>query len=388
MNTVRLGIIGLGNMGTGHLRDYMNGVHKNMEITAICDIDPTKIENAKNILKNENIHSFLTSDEIIKSGLVDAVLIATPHYDHPTIAIAAFEAGLHVLSEKPAGVYTKAVREENEAAAKSGKVFGIMYNQRTRLAWQKLREMIQSGELGEMKRAVWIITEWYRTQTYYNSGGWRATWGGEGGGVLLNQCPHNIDLMQWVCGVPKRVRASAYYGKYHNIEVEDDVTAYFEYENGATGLFITTTGECPGTNRFEYTGDKGKVIIEGDTLTYVKLDGSVSDFTANSPEGFGRLKGETTVTDYSSGGQHAEILNNFVDAILNGTPLLAPGCEGINGLSISNAMHMSSWTNDWVDLPIDEDKFYAMLQEKIKTSTFVKEVGESKVVDVSGTFGN
>ncbi|MBE7034018.1 MAG: Gfo/Idh/MocA family oxidoreductase [Ruminococcaceae bacterium] len=388
MNTVRLGIIGLGNMGTSHLRDYMKGAHKNMEITAICDIDPAKIENAKNILKNENIPSFLSSDEIIKSGLVDAVLIATPHYDHPTIAIAAFEAGLHVLSEKPAGVYTKAVREENEAAAKSGKVFGIMYNQRTRLAWQKLREMVQNGELGEMKRAVWIITEWYRTQSYYNSGGWRATWGGEGGGVLLNQCPHNIDLMQWVCGVPKRVRASAYYGKYHNIEVEDDVTAYFEYENGATGLFITTTGECPGTNRFEYTGDKGKVIIEGDTLTYVKLDGSVSEFTANSPEGFGRLKGETTVTDYPSGGQHSEVLNNFVDAILNGTPLLAPGCEGINGLSISNAMHMSSWTNDWVDLPIDEDKFYEMLQEKIKTSTFVKEVVETKVVDVSGTFGN
>ncbi len=388
MNTVRLGIIGLGNMGSGHIRDYMNGAHKNMEITAICDVDPAKIENAKKSLKNENIPSFLSSDEIIKSGLVDAVLIATPHYDHPTIAIAAFEAGLHVLSEKPAGVYTKAVREENEAAAKSGKVFGIMYNQRTRPAWQKLREMVQSGELGEMKRAVWIITEWYRTQTYYNSGGWRATWGGEGGGVLLNQCPHNIDLMQWVCGVPKRVRASAYYGKYHNIEVEDDVTAYYEYENGATGLFITTTGECPGTNRFEFTGDKGKVIIEGDTLTYVKLDGSVSDFTANSPEGFGRLKGETTVTDYGNGGGHAEILNNFVDAILNGTPLLAPGCEGINGLSISNAMHMSSWTNDWVDLPIDEDKFYEMLQEKIKASTFVKEVVESKVVDVSGTFGN
>ena len=388
MDKVRLGLIGIGNMGGAYVKSHCHANPEKFELTAICDIKQERIDAAKEILGKPDFPSFLNSDDLINSGLVDAIIIATPHYDHPKIAIKAFEAGLHVLSEKPAGVYTKAVREENEAAAKSGKVFGIMYNQRTRPAWQKLREMVQSGELGEMKRAVWIITEWYRTQTYYNSGGWRATWGGEGGGVLLNQCPHNIDLMQWVCGVPKRVRASAYYGKYHNIEVEDDVTAYYEYENGATGLFITTTGECPGTNRFEYTADKGKVIIEGDTLTYVKLDGSVSEFTANSPEGFGRLKGETTVTDYPNGGGHAEILNNFVDAILNGTPLLAPGCEGINGLSISNAMHMSSWTNDWVDLPIDEDKFYEMLQEKIKASTFVKEVVESKVVDVSGTFGN
>ncbi|MBQ6809112.1 MAG: Gfo/Idh/MocA family oxidoreductase [Clostridia bacterium] len=386
MQKVRLGLIGLGNMGTSHINNYLAGKNPKIEITAICDIDPNKLENGKKLL-GKDVHSYLSADKLIESGDVDAVLIATPHYDHPTIAIKAFNSGLHVLSEKPAGVYTKAVREANEVAGKSGKVFGIMYNQRTRPAFQKLREMIKNGELGEMKRAVWIITDWYRTQAYYNSGGWRATWGGEGGGVLLNQCPHNIDLMQWVCGIPKRVRASAYYGKYHDIEVEDDVTSYYEYENGATGLFITTTGEFPGTNRFEYTGDKGKVIIEGDKMTYVKIEQSVTDFTKNSTEGFGRMKTEVEVYEFSEGGAHPEIINNFADAILEGASLLSPGCEGINGLTISNAMHLSSWIDDWVEIPLDEDKFYEMLQEKIKNSTYVKKDVVETVSDLSKTFG-
>lgn len=385
MDKVRLGVIGLGNMGSGHVKDNAAGCHREVEITAVCDIDPVRLEERKGLVGHE-VAAFTSSDKLIESGLVDAVLIATPHYFHPTIAIAAFNHGLNVLSEKPAGVYTKAVREEIEVAKKSGKVFGIMYNQRTRPSFQKLREMIHNGELGEMRRAVWIITDWYRTQAYYNSGGWRATWAGEGGGVLLNQCPHQIDLMQWVCGVPKRVRAFAYYGKYHDIEVEDDVTAYYEYENGATGLFITTTGEYPGTNRFEYTGDKGKVIIEEDKMTYTKLSCSTKESTCGSVKGFDKPQQSTEVINFPGGGGHQEIVNNFADAILHGAKLLAPGEDGIRGLTVSNAMHMSSWTDDWVNIPFDEDRYYAMLQEKIKSSKNAKKNVTNTVEDVKGTF--
>ncbi len=389
MDTVRLGIIGLGNMGYSHIKNYTSGKLKNVKITAICDIDEHQLSTVKKVFDHD-VNAYTSSHDLICSGDVDAILIATPHYFHPTIAIDGFKNGLHVLTEKPAGVYTKAVREMNEAAMTSGRVFGIMYNQRTNPAYQKLKSMLENGELGQMTRAVWIITDWYRTQAYYNSGDWRATWAGEGGGVLLNQCPHQIDLMQWICGVPKRVFTQAKFGKYHNIEVEDDVTAVYEYENGVTGLFMTTTGEYPGTNRFEVSGDLGKVVIEGGKFVHYKNNTSVSEYTHNSEL---RYEGpKHTVEEFvfnSNGEQHSGILNNFVDCILNGTPLLAPGIEGIRGLTVSNAMHLSAWTNDWVDIPFDEDKYYDILKEKIATSKYVKQEAAARLTeDLSGTYSN
>jgi Oxidoreductase family, C-terminal alpha/beta domain. len=275
----------------------------------------------------------------------------------------------------------------NEVAQKTDRVFGIMYNQRTNPLYQKMRDLVQSGELGELKRTNWIITNWYRSQSYYDSGGWRATWAGEGGGVLLNQCPHNLDLWQWICGMPIRVRAFCGYGKYHNIEVEDDVTAYVEYENGATGVFITSTADAPGTNRFEITGDRGKLVAEEGKLTFWRLRESEREFNKRYKGGFGQpecwkceipLSGKETA--------HKGITTNWVNAILKGTPLLAPGLEGINGLTISNAMHLSSWLDDWVELPLDENLFYEKLQERIRNSNFKKEVSETKTLDVEGTY--
>lgn len=260
MDKVRFGVVGLGNMGSGHTRNLFEGKIPGAVLTAVCDIKPDRLDWARGIC-GDSVAYFADSHEMIKSGLVDAVMIATPHYFHPIIGIDAFENGLNVLSEKPIGVYTKSIYPFMEAAKKSGKAFGIMYNQRTNKLYQKMREMVKDGSLGELKRCVWIITDWYRTQAYYNSGGWRATWAGEGGGVLLNQCPHNLDLWQWIFGMPSSIYANCEYGKYHDIEVEDDVTAMAKYPNGATGVFITTTGEIPRNNRLEITGSKGEARI-------------------------------------------------------------------------------------------------------------------------------
>jgi predicted dehydrogenase len=385
MDKVRLGIIGIGNMGTGHLEYLLKGEVPNAEVTAVCDIDPKRLQWARERL-GEKVQLFEDVDALLDSDAVEAVIVATPHYYHPPMAIKALKKGLHVLIEKPAGVYTKQVREMNEVAKKTDKVFGIMYNQRTNPLYQKVKDLIESGEIGELRRTNWIITNWYRSQSYYNSGGWRATWAGEGGGVLLNQDPHQLDLWQWTCGMPKRVRAFCYYGKYHDIEVEDDVTAYVEYENGATGLFITTTGEAPGTNRFEISGDKGKLVIEDGKLTFYRLRVSERQFNKEYTGGFGQpecWKCDVPVSGVAT--EHAGITRNFVDAILKGTPLLAPGIEGIRGLTLSNAMHLSSWTDSWVDLPINEDLYYEKLQEKIKSSNFKKEVKDTKL-DVKGTY--
>ena len=385
MDKVRIGIIGIGGMGSIHASYLIKDEIAQAELTAVCDINPERLKWAKENL-GDKVRVFDNAELFFASRAMDAVMIATPHYFHSPLAIRALELGYHVMTEKPAGVYTRQVREMNDAANKSDKVFGIMYNQRTNPLYQKVRDLVSSGELGEIKRTNWIITNWYRSQSYYDSGGWRATWAGEGGGVLLNQDPHQLDLWQWMCGVPTRVRAFCSFGKYHNIEVEDDVTAYVEYENGATGLFVTSTGETPGTNRFEISANRGKLVIEDNKLTFWRLRVPERQFNAEYKGGFGEpecwkcdipIRGKAT--------DHQGITTNWVQAILKGTPLLAPGIEGINGLQISNAMHLSAWTDAWVNIPVDEDLYYNKLQEVIKSSTFEK-TSAGKTLDVKGTY--
>ncbi|MBS4210192.1 Gfo/Idh/MocA family oxidoreductase [Bacillus sp. FJAT-50079] len=370
MEKVKVGVIGLGNMGASHAKILFDGKVEGAALAAVCDARPEQGEWARDLF-GEEVQVFSAIDDFFNDADIDGVLIATPHYSHPELAIRAFENGLHVLCEKPVGVFTKNVRQMNEVAEKSGKVFSLMFNQRTNPLYQKVRDLIQSGELGEIKRTNWTITDWYRPQSYYNSAGWRATWAGEGGGVLLNQSPHQLDLWQWVTGMmPVRVRGFCSFGKYRNIEVEDDVTAYVEYENGATGLFITSIGEAPGTNRFEIVGDRGKVVIEDDQITFWRLRQLESEFNREYTGLFGQpecWKIDVPVTGEAT--HHQGIMANWADAILNGTELLAPGVEGINSLMISNAVYLSAWTDNWVELPIDEDLFYEMLQEKIQQST-------------------
>jgi predicted dehydrogenase len=386
MSLIKVGVIGIGNMGRSHAKLLAEGKISGAILTAVCDSYQDQLESFASNLSGE-IKVYRDEDEFLNESKIDAVLISTPHYDHPSLAMKAFSKGLHVLIEKPAGVYTKNVAEMNEAAIESGKVFGIMYNQRSNPIYQKLREIIQSGELGEIKRTNWIITDWYRSQSYYDSSEWRATWQGEGGGVLLNQAPHQLDLWQWTTGLmPKKVHAYCSNGKYHDIEVEDDITAYVEYENGATGVFITSTGEAPGTNRFEIAGDRGKIVVENNKLTFYRLTQPEREFNATFTGGFG--KPECWTIDIPIKGKHTEhqgIIQNWIESIKEGKPLLAPGEEGIKGLEISNAIYLSSWLNEPVELPINAELFYKKLQEKINHSTFQKKGVTKVTLDVSGT---
>lgn len=384
MEKVRLGIIGIGGMGTNHVNTIMRGEVPNIELTAVADIRPARLDWAKENLP-DTIGIFDDGYKLIDSGKVDAVLIATPHYLHPDYVKYALLHDVHALSEKPAGVYTRQVREMNEIAEKSDKTFAIMFNQRTNCIYRKLHEMIQSGELGQMKRVNWIITDWYRNQSYYDAAGWKATWDGEGGGVLLNQCPHQIDLLQWLCGLPVRVRAFCHEAKWHDIEVEDDVTAYMEFENGATGVFVTTTADAPGTNRLELTFEMGKIVCEGGKLTFYKLASNISDFCKSEPEGFEQP--ECTRIEVETDGlneQHVGVMKAFADHILKGTPLVAEGVEGIRGLTLSNAMHLSSWLDKTIELPFDEELFLSELNKKRATSKKKEDAGI--VFDTTGTF--
>ena len=368
MNKVRLGIVGCGVQGLKYAQEVVDGNVPGMELVALCDGFSKNLDELK---EKYGVSTFNEPKKMYDSGLCDVVMIVTPHYSHPALAIEAFENGLNVIIEKPAGVYTKHVKEMNEAAKKSGKMFGIMYNQRTNPVYQKLRDMVFAGELGHIKRITWIITDWYRPQAYHDSSAWRSTWKGEGGGALINQNPHQLDLWQWMFGMPDKIYAQAGFGKYYDIEVEDDVAAFFEYANGTTGQYITSTGETPGTNRLEVACDMGKVVIENNKMTFFKNAVSEREFNKTNTDMFAKPVCEEIVmdVDFSGGPQHVGILNNFASAMLEGTELLAKGEEGLNTVSIINAIEMSSWTGEKVDLNnFDDDRYYDLLQEKIATS--------------------
>ena len=388
---LKLGIIGVGNMGGAHIENYLEGKMKEIEITCVADIDEKRLAAA--LKKLPDAAAFSTAQELMKSGRCEAVLLATPHYSHPPLAIEALNNGLHVMSEKPAGVYTKQVRELIAVSEKSDKTYALMLNQRTNCVYRKLKELVSSGVYGEIRRVSWIITDWFRTQQYYNSGGWRATWSGEGGGVILNQCPHQLDLWQWICGMPVKIRAFCHEGKWHDIEVEDDVTIYAEYPNKATGTFITTTGDCPGTNRLEITLDRAKLICENDprtdkfTLSAYELEGSTQEFIKTSDKGFAKLPGKWREVETDGlNEQHPGVLNAFAAHILRGEPLIAEGAEGINGLIISNAAFLSSWLDKTIEIPFDEDLYLELLNGKIKNSRLKKTVCESVEEDMSSTY--
>ena len=392
MEKVRYGIIGVGNMGSSHAKSFFSGAVENGVLTAICDLKPEKLQAvlARKPEEAPAVTTFSDYKEMLKSGLIDAVIVAVPHFSHPQLVIDALESGIHTICEKPAGVYTKQVKEMNAVAAKAKPLFTMMFNQRTNCVYRKMREMVMNGEIGTIKRINWIITSWYRSQSYYDSGDWRATWSGEGGGVLFNQCPHQLDLLQWVTGMmPARVHAFCHFGKWHDIEVEDDVTAYLEYENGATGVFVTSTADTPGTNRFEILGDKGKLVCEHigkqDILSYYKLEKSEREFCVTHTGGFGEPKHEViSLETDGKNPQHKGILNNFSNAILGIEPLFVDGKEGINGVELMDSMLLSAWLGKAVSLPIDDDLYLEELNKRIKTSR--RKVSTGTVLNTEGTY--
>lgn len=385
MDKIRLGIIGIGNMGSGHANSVVKGMCPDFVLAAVADTNPKRLEWAKTALGD--VKTFNTAEEMLDSGCIDACIVAVPHYDHTKYAIECMKRGIHVMVEKPAGVYTKQVREMNEEAEKHPEVvFGMMFNQRTNHVYRKMRELVQSGIYGQIRRTNWIITDWYRPQAYYDSGDWRATWSGEGGGVLLNQCPHQLDLWQWICGMPVKLQSHLHFGKWHDIEVEDDVTTYCEYANGATGVFITTTGDARGTNRFEIQLDKAKIVADYSGLSVIEFEMTEQEFSATNKVPFGNLKAnKVEVETDGRNDQHVGVLNAWGGAILRGEPLVAHGSEGINGLMLSNAMHLSSFLGKEVELPIDEEVYYNELMARVKTSRR-KTGGAAVFADTSDTY--
>ena len=384
---IRLGIIGIGNIGSAHARSVVEGKCPELELAAVADVNPERLAWAAGEL-GDGVARFDSAAAMLDSGRIEACMVCVPHYDHPALVIECLRRGIHVMCEKPAGVYTRQVREMNDEAARHPEaVFGMMFNQRTNCVYRALRELVRSGRYGRLRRVNWIITNWYRPQCYYDSGDWRATWAGEGGGVLLNQCPHQLDLLQWICGMPARVQCQMRFGQWHDIEVEDDVTAYLEYPDGATGVFVTTTGDAHGTNRLEVQLDGAKAVVEDDALSLLEYDMSEPEWSRTNTQPFATVPAHRAdVPTDGANPQHVGVLNAWAGAILRGEPLVARGEEGINGLMLSNAMHLSAFLGRAVELPIDEELFFAELMKRVAASRR-KVGGRAVVADTEGSYG-
>ena len=371
MDQVRFGIVGLGAMGLEHAQIMMERVPE-ARLAAVATGNGRNIAALREMPGGDRVRVCDTPQEMYQSGEIDAVLIASPHRAHVAQAKEAFAAGMHVLLEKPTGVFTREVREMNAAADASGRAFGAMFNQRTNPVYRKIKEIVDSGEMGEIRRASMIVTDWFRAQSYFDSGSWRATWKGEGGGVLINQAMHSLDLWQWICGMPVRLRAFCGLGRWHDIEVEDDVTAYVEYANGATGAFIACTGEAPGTNRFEISMDGGQLLLEDGRLTIRRTATPVSRFIREYPGGYG--KPEVTKEAFTPGEaytMHEGVTRAFARHILYGEPMIADGREGLNALMLSNAMLLSSAEERTLELPFDaaaDARYEALLEGRAANS--------------------
>jgi len=364
MEQVRLGIVGIGAMGSLHAQNIMEDKVPRCKLTAVCDPKSERMRPFASAQAFRSVEDFLLSSE------TDAVLIATPHYSHTTIGIQTLELGRHLLVEKPISVHKADAERLIAAHRRPDQVFSCMFNQRMDPFFVKLRRLVKSGELGAVRRINWTITNWFRTEAYYQSSNWRATWAGEGGGVLLNQCPHNLDLLQWIFGMPASVRAFCRFGRYHDIEVEDDVTAYLEYSDGMTAVFTASTGEAPGTNRLEVVAENGRVVIENDQFCFSKNELPMSEFSRTDPGRFSVPPvWDIKIPIPDHGPQHNGILANFVGAILDGTPLIAPAQEGIHSLELANAFLLSTLEDRSIQIPIDGALFEEHLKKLIGLST-------------------
>jgi len=389
-NKVKVAIIGLGNIGANTHIKYVQEL-SNVELVGVCDLVREK---ADKFAAQYNTKAYYDYIELFDQSGIDAVIIAVPHYDHTPITIEAFRRGIHVLCEKPLAVHVndaqKSIDAYQEAKIEYPElIFGMMFQERTLPFYKKLKELVSGGDLGQLTRVTWINTAWFRSQAYYDSGGWRATWAGEGGGILTNQCPHNLDLYQWLFGVPARISGHANIGKYHNIEVEDEVTAYFEHDNGMIGHFIVTTAESPGTNRFEIVGEHGKLVYENDKLVLYKNRVSMLKHLRETKEGFANV--ETWYTEIPVNTKvptgHKVVAEKFFAAVQNGGgELIAEGTEGIKGLTIGNGIMLSSFNKQMVNVPFDADEYELKLKELIQTSKFVKTVKEDATSDFSQSF--
>lgn len=364
---VRMAIIGIGNMGRTYACNIADGFVEGMELTAVCCRNEEGRRWAKERL-GEGLVLVDSTDKLFElEDVFDAVLIVTPHKIHPELTIKAFEKGYHVFCDKPAGITARDARRMIESGKRAGKAYAMMFHNRTMPVYEKIKEMLTLGEVGELLRIDYVNTKPYRTKCYHTSSPWRSSFEHEGGGLLINQGQHYLDLWQWLFGMPKRLTATIDYGKYNDFTVDDNCTIYMEFAGGVRGRFFSSTGEPAGEERIEVVGTKAKLVCLDGTLTVSRYERSTKEWYETNTEPFGKLKIEKEVITYEPcKAPYVVMLQNFSDHLRKGVALIADGYDGYRTLQLSNAAYTSSWLEKEIELPVEETVFAQLLNEAVK----------------------
>ena len=370
---IRFAVIGVGRMGMTHAVNLYKGRVRGATLSAVCDTDPKVLEDCRR--RFPSVRAYADHHALIEERAVDAVLIATPHYAHEEIAVDCISHGIHTLTEKPISVTTARAKHIAAVAAEHPEVIAaVSYNQRSNRMYRRARQMLADGTLGDIVRVNFIITNWYRSQAYYDQGGWRASYNGEGGGCLINQCIHQLDVLQWLIGMPRAIKAnSRTVGR--NITVENDVTATLIYD-GFDCSFSASTHEMGGINRLEIVCDKGRLVIYP-TRMEIYRHRSEREVNADTKQGYGFAK--TTKSTYGYGlfrlisdtiyGQQLRSLRAFSSAIEGKGEPLAYAHEGVNALQIINGIYLASYTDATVSIPLDDTAYEEFLQDACRRET-------------------
>jgi len=367
---IRIGIAGIGFIAEEYIKLITAGRIQNAEVRALSSRNRSHMEAVKEKYQLDAV-LFTDYEAMLSSGLIDAVMICTPHFHHPGMAIKAIRRGIHTMIEKPVGIFPEELRELAESLQTHPDVkAGVLYCRRTNPIYQQIKDFLDSGELGQLKRVTWIITNAsvYRTQAYYNSATWRGTYVGEGGGLLLNQVSHHIDMLVWLLGLPKAIQANCYSAVERNIEVENEVSITMEYPGQAIGQFISSTREFPGTNRLEISCSKAQLILENEKdLTVRKLGVEETEFnrTTNIPFAFIPYEEEIhNFEPYENPEIQARIVNNFISAVTDGKPIACPVEDAIRSQQFIIGAYLSSWQEKKLTLPADGKAFTEELKKR------------------------
>lgn len=373
-DTIRVALVGVGAMGSKYAKMIVSGQVKNMLLTGLVARKMEAKTWAATLVNGDGTcpKVYNSADEMFAhAGDFDTVLIVTPHKTHEEIAIRAFELGKHVLCDKPAGATIGQAQRMTFAAKKYNRIYALIFHQRAYAKYRYIKQMLSCGQLGELKRALVVNSRYFRTAHYHNSGSWRSSWKGEGGGALINQGAHILDMWHWLLGMPQKLYAQIPFGKYNDFDVDDEAAISMQYKDGMTGMFILTTGEAVPQERFEIVGTKGRILLEEDTLHIYRYSKDSQEYIATEKVNSGdNMNIVEEVISFEKGKEpYVEVLENFAEAVLteNASMLIAPGEDGVYQLMLTNGAYYSAWKDMPVELPLDTREYEKVFQEMCET---------------------
>ena len=375
---MKLGIAGIGVIGESYLKLFKEGRIKEGEVAAVASRNTQRVEKILEKLNLQEVRVYGSLKEMLEKESLSGVIITTPHKLHVSMMKEALQMGVSVLTDKP----LSSTRKEAEEMAVFAKdypdlVKGVLFNKRANPIHKEIKKIIESGELGILRRALYEVTDYYRSHRYYEESGWRGTYEEEGGGVLMNQAVHQMDLLTWFTDLPKEVMAFLKEGSHRPMTTENDAYLHLFYEGGGVGHFITSTHESPGVHRLELSFDQGQILMENEkTLKITKLQEPEEDFSRKTETLFAHVPGTLEVKEFEpleDKEEHVRTIENFIRAIEGKEKIQSSLEEAVKSITLVNAAYLSHFTGKKGAMDFSLEEYDRELHRKIQEERALKE---------------